>query len=200
MPSRKLRRQLKETIAVAVSMTNGCDYCIRAHTRVLKNMFKVSDADIVEIAAATAHVNGLVTFEKAMLIDRDGVKGLFQPKEVEAESLLREVQDMLGSVPLYYRVLANHPDYLKIIWEREKATMLEGKLDRCAKEFIALAVSATRGAEYSIRFHTEQLTLLGVTKEELFEAIMVIEIFNKNNKFTEGLLLTPGVWQPKEEK
>ncbi len=39
MPSRKLRRKLKEMLAVAISVVNGCAYCVTAHSRVLNRMF-----------------------------------------------------------------------------------------------------------------------------------------------------------------
>lgn len=32
----KLGRKIKEIIAVAVSATNGCEYCVNAHTTALK--------------------------------------------------------------------------------------------------------------------------------------------------------------------
>src|ERR671911_328038 len=67
MPTRKLRRQLKETIAVAVSMVNNCRYCIVAHARLLSKMFSVTDAELVELTSAVAHISGLNRFETAIL-------------------------------------------------------------------------------------------------------------------------------------
>ncbi|MBI2939622.1 MAG: peroxidase-related enzyme [Chloroflexi bacterium] len=38
MPGGELPRQLKEMVAVVVSQANGCQYCVNAHTAVLKMM------------------------------------------------------------------------------------------------------------------------------------------------------------------
>ncbi len=67
MPSRKLPRRLKEMLAVAVSMVNGCAYCITAHSRVLSQMFHLKDAELVELTAAVARISGLNRFETATM-------------------------------------------------------------------------------------------------------------------------------------
>ncbi len=50
-PSRKLRRKLKEMLAVAISMVNGCAYCVTAHSRVLNQMFHLdAQSNVVDSA------------------------------------------------------------------------------------------------------------------------------------------------------
>lgn len=50
-------RKTKEMIAVAVSATNGCDYCVLAHTAALKGMGS-NDAEIVELMAVVDLFSG----------------------------------------------------------------------------------------------------------------------------------------------
>ncbi len=193
MPSRKLPRKLKEMLAVAVSMVNGCAYCINAHSRVLNRMFHLGDAELVELTAAVAHISGLNRFETATMSGND--EPLFpQRSEVEVP-LLEEIQGTLGVLPTYYQIMANDPGFLESVWGREKATMLAGNLDRKDKQFVAFATSVVNLAPYSIRLHKSKLMSMGATNEELFEALEVVEIFHKNNKFTEGLQLEPGLWK-----
>jgi AhpD family alkylhydroperoxidase len=41
-----LPAQTRERIALAVAETNGCDYCLSAHTYLAKNLAKLDDAEI----------------------------------------------------------------------------------------------------------------------------------------------------------
>jgi AhpD family alkylhydroperoxidase len=50
-------RRTKEMIAVAVSATNNCDYCIRSHTDALRAM-GADDAEIVELQSIVDFFNG----------------------------------------------------------------------------------------------------------------------------------------------
>jgi len=52
-----LDRKTKEMIAVAVSATNACDYCLRSHTDALRAL-GVSDAELVELMAVVDYFNG----------------------------------------------------------------------------------------------------------------------------------------------
>ncbi len=91
--------------------------------------------------------------------------------------------------------MANDPTFLESVWARERATMQAGTLDRKDKEYVAFATSVVNLAPYSVRLHKSILTSMGATTEEVFEALEVVEIFHKNNKFTEGLQLEPGLWK-----
>jgi len=60
----------KEIVALAVCATNGCDYCIDAHTAMLKRM-GISDRAIVEVMAVVDHYNGLNAFLEGLQIESD---------------------------------------------------------------------------------------------------------------------------------
>ena len=45
----KLRRKVKETIAILISQDNGCKYCVAAHRAALRSM-KISDSEISAIS------------------------------------------------------------------------------------------------------------------------------------------------------
>jgi len=72
--------------------------------------------------------------------------------------------------------------------------MLEGSLDQVDKELVAWAVSVVNDADYSIHLREEILEELGVSDEQLFEALQTTEIFQKNNVYTSGLQLEAGLW------
>jgi AhpD family alkylhydroperoxidase len=52
-----LDRRTKEMIAVAVSATNNCDYCLRSHTDALRAL-GTTDAEIVELMSVVDFFNG----------------------------------------------------------------------------------------------------------------------------------------------
>ena len=195
MVSDKLRRQTKETLALAVSMTNGCGYCSQAHGTLLKKMFKLGDADLVEVAAVTSHYNALASLEAALQIHGDGTaRGRFAPLSEEQSPILAEIREVYPDVPVYFRIIAQRPEYLRVLWGRERAVVLEAKLDRDVLHLIGLAVSATRGAAYGVRWHGDRLEELGMAEDTVLEAIMVCQLFNMNNTFTQGLQLEMGLW------
>ncbi len=67
---KELSMREKEIIALAVSATNGCEYCINAHTAVLKHM-GMTDRGIVELMAVVDHYNGLNAFLEGLQIESD---------------------------------------------------------------------------------------------------------------------------------
>lgn len=66
----KLDRKTKEIIAVAVSATNGCEYCVNAHTAALKSL-GLGDAEITEVMAVVDLFNGFNRFLDGLLIESD---------------------------------------------------------------------------------------------------------------------------------
>ena len=193
MTSDALRREQKELLAIAVSMVNNCAYCIGAHSHLHQEMFGTTDAELVELVGAVSHVSGLNRFEHAVF--RNGLDDpLFEARDADEVPLLAEIEDALGRLPEYYRVMANDPDYLEQVWNRERVTLLEGSLDRIDKEFVAWAVSITNAADYSASVREGVLEDLGATEDQLFEALQTAEIFQKNNVYTSGLQLEAGLW------
>ena len=50
-------RKTKEMIAVAISATNNCDYCLRSHTDALRDL-GVDDATLIELMGVVDFFNG----------------------------------------------------------------------------------------------------------------------------------------------
>jgi len=74
--------------------------------------------------------------------------------EAEATGKVKAIFDDIKAtkgierVPNIWRALANHPEHLKVTWQKLKTLMRPGKLDMLTKEIIALAVSVTNGCDY----------------------------------------------------
>ena len=70
MTSGTLDRKTKEFIAVAISATNACSYCIDTHTAMLKGL-GASDQEIVEALSVADLFNGLNAFATGVRLDSD---------------------------------------------------------------------------------------------------------------------------------
>ena len=66
----KIDRKTKEIIALAVSATNGCEYCVNAHTAAL-NGLGLGHVEITEVMAVVDLFNGFNRFIDGMLIESD---------------------------------------------------------------------------------------------------------------------------------
>ncbi len=66
----RLDRKTKEMIAVAVSATNNCEYCVNAHTAALKRM-GTSDDELLELMAVVDLFNGFNSFADGLRIESD---------------------------------------------------------------------------------------------------------------------------------
>lgn len=65
-----LDRRTKEMIAVAVSATNGCDYCVRAHTGALRAM-GTTDGELVELMAVVDLFSGFNKMVEGLQVESD---------------------------------------------------------------------------------------------------------------------------------
>lgn len=61
-------RRTKEMIAVAVSATNNCDYCLSSHTEALR-VLGVTDAELVELLAVVDFFNGSNAMASGLKVD-----------------------------------------------------------------------------------------------------------------------------------
>lgn len=107
----------------------------------------------------------------------------------EVATIFAEIRAAFGMpfVPNLFKVMAHRPEYLKASWERVKAIMGPGLLDRKTKEMIAVAVSAANGCDYCTSAHAAALRQMGVGEGELVELMAVVDLFSGFNKMLEGL-------------
>ncbi len=68
----------------------------------------------------------------------------------DAAAVFAEVEQAYGMVPNGFRAYAHHPPLLRANWEKAKALMTDGHLDRRFKEMLAVAVSSDNGCEYCV--------------------------------------------------
>ncbi len=188
MATRTLLNLQKRMIALAVAVTKAAPYELYAHTRGLQREYGLDDGQIVELVAAIAHVTSINTFETAIAAFNDAAP--IRAQEASAPALI-EVRAKLGSVPRYFLYMAGDPQYVKIVLDREVATIHEGEISRLNKELVAYATSIVNDGKLSMTYRAEMLRSLGMTNEQIFEATTVVSVYAKNCAFSTGLQLEP---------
>lgn len=66
----ELTRREKEIIALAVSATNNCEYCVLAHTAMLKQL-GLSEKGVLEVMSVVEQFNGFNAFIDGLRIKPD---------------------------------------------------------------------------------------------------------------------------------
>ena len=111
----------------------------------------------------------------------------------DAEGLAKEVYENImrtygmDEPPGIYQLMGNTPEFLAATWPRSR--YLFGKDSNFSlrdKHILTLGVSAINNCEYCVRIHTDRLGQLGVTREELVELMMVVDVVAGAAKFAEG--------------
>lgn len=89
-----------------------------------------------------------------------------------------------------YQLMGHTPEFLAASWPRSR--FLFG-IDTCFsirdKHVMTMAISATNNCEYCVRIHTERLFQLGLSREQVVELLMVVDVMNGYDKFAEGVRL-----------
>jgi AhpD family alkylhydroperoxidase len=109
-----------------------------------------------------------------------------EPDEA-AEELLKEVEKVYGEVPYILNFMRNSPELLvsKVIYEN--AVVREFKrLDAKTIELISIGVAASLRCEHCLKLHIRVAQRQGVTKEEIFDAILIAGSLSNAAVLAEG--------------
>jgi len=85
----------------------------------------------------------------------------------EVLAIYADIEASFGMVPNLFKTSAHFLPLLKANWEKVKAVMMGGVMERRAKEAIAVLVSNDNGCDYCVGAHTAMLKMLGVSEEEI---------------------------------
>ena len=86
----------------------------------------------------------------------------------------------------FWRVLANDPEQLALVWSQAKQVMAPGSLDALTKELIYVAVSIANNCEYCITTHTAAARAKGLSEEQHREFMRVIALASTTNRIAIG--------------
>ena len=114
-------------------------------------------------------------------------KILQKEPEDAAEELLKEVEKAYGEVPYILNFMKQNPELLvtKILYDNSIIREFK-RLDAKTIELISIGVSAALKCPYCLKMHIRVAQRLGVTKEEIFDAILIAGTLSNAAVLAEG--------------
>ncbi len=109
-----------------------------------------------------------------------------EPDEAAAE-LLQEVQEAYGEIPYILNFMKRSPELLvtKVLYDN--AIIREFKrLDPKTIELISIGVSAALRCDHCLKMHIRVAKKLGITKDEIFDAILIAGTLSNASVLAEG--------------
>jgi len=92
----------------------------------------------------------------------------------DTEKELKELGKKIGKVPRFFKDLCEKdPEMFEMVMKLEGHIWDDGKLSRKTKKLIAIAIAAALRDQHAVRAQLAGAANLGVTKEEVDEALRV---------------------------
>ena len=96
-------------------------------------------------------------------------------------------------MPNVYQVLGNNSSMLKAALENRRAVMNQGELDGMLKEWLAWTTVTLANNVFGIRTHTARLKKMGISNEQILEALSVLQYFSGISVVINGLAMDDDV-------
>lgn len=104
----------QQVVLIAVSVANGCDYCVGAHSFVARNMVKAPDAVVEALRAGSslpdARLDALATFTRRVVAERGWVAEKDVEAFLQAGFSRAQVIEVLAGVSV--KTLSNYANHL----------------------------------------------------------------------------------------
>lgn len=114
-------------------------------------------------------------------------KILDQDTDEAVEDILTDVEKRYGEIPYIVNFMKDMPDLFIPRMMYENSVMREFKrMDPKTVELISVAVSSALRCEYCLKTHVRVAKRLGVTKEEIFDAILIASTISNAAVLAEG--------------
>ena len=114
-------------------------------------------------------------------------KILQKEPEDAAEELLKEVEKAYGEIPYILNFMKQKPELLvtKILYDNSIIREFK-RLDAKTIELISIGVSAALKCPHCLKMHIRVAQRLGVTKDEIFDAILIAGTLSNAAVLAEG--------------
>lgn len=99
----------------------------------------------------------------------------------DVQDIYAEIKNVFGKVPNLFKTYAHFLPLLEANWNKVKAVIMQGNLNRKTKEAIAILISKDNSCAYCVAAHTAVLKSIGMTDKE----IKIIESDIDKSEFTE---------------
>jgi len=165
-----LSKKEKEIIALAIAHVTECPYCIDTHTKGAKKAGATLE-ELAEAVFVTAAVEagGAITHSTHVInaLSEDASDVLYERSNLKNVSQIGKYAEEAFNG---YKAFSD-------------TAVKEGKLSAKFKEIIAVAVAHASQCPYCIDVHAKNAKRLGVTNEEMAEAIMVTALLRTGGAY-----------------
>ncbi len=109
-----------------------------------------------------------------------------EPNEA-VEELLKEVEKAYGEIPYILNFMKHSPELLvaKVLYDNEIIREFK-RLDAKTIELISIGVAAALRCDHCLKLHIRVAQRLGMTKEEIFDAILIAGSLSNAAVLAEG--------------
>jgi AhpD family alkylhydroperoxidase len=116
------------------------------------------------------------------------IKKILEKEPDEAvEELLKEVEKSYGEIPYILNFMKYFPELLvaQVLYDNEKIREFK-RLDAKTIELISIAVAAALRCDHCLKLHIRVAQRIGMTKEEIFDAILIAGSLSNAAVLAEG--------------
>lgn len=116
------------------------------------------------------------------------IEAILKKEPAEAvEELLKQVEKVYGEIPYILNFMKQNPELLltKILYDNSIIREFK-RLDAKTIELISIGVSAALKCEHCLKMHIRVAQRLGVTREEIFDAILIAGSLSNAAVLAEG--------------
>lgn len=115
-----------------------------------------------------------------------------QEAQGEVKDMFEQIKKLMGGeIPPTFQVMANNPEYLKLVLQKLNVILQNGELDKKTKYAIGFAVSTLNNCEPCINMYTGLLQEQGFTEKQIIEVLSVIDLVSAMNHFNNGTIIKP---------
>ncbi|MBN2110289.1 MAG: carboxymuconolactone decarboxylase family protein [Methanosarcinaceae archaeon] len=115
------------------------------------------------------------------------LKILGQETDEAVEEILTDVEQRYGEIPYIVNFMKDMPELFISRMIYENSVMREFKrMDPRTVELICIAVSSALRCEYCLKTHVRVAKKLGVSKEDIFDAILIASTISSASVLAEG--------------
>jgi AhpD family alkylhydroperoxidase len=109
--------------------------------------------------------------------------------DTQIQTTYKEIKTTLRleKVPALFRSMSVFPAYLNSTWAKYRTIPEGGEVKRKDKEIIGLATAVAHSCDYMVGFQEERLEKMGITPNEIVEALAVADFFEGFDAFAHAL-------------
>jgi AhpD family alkylhydroperoxidase len=104
-----------------------------------------------------------------------------------SDDILKDTEEMLGSMPFILPVLRERPAYFALTSLADEMLCRPAHLPPKTAELVSVAAAASAGAQYCLQVHIRAAAKEGASRDEIYDAIMIAALIGKTRVLAPAL-------------